>query len=347
MKRKSPLLFITTAVLSLLWADSTYAAVQDGDTVSGVTSFSVQINYNPSNDYPGQFWGLDKICVYLDETPIDSYQKKIVVEGNDDPFSSSVDLYPESGCASDSNNSTFSWVSGFQSIDFSLNTALIANGDHILSVVLVDYDGLEAPTNLNFTTYNTKFYPPDLSFNSEIFDCYDCLAIGVPYLLSWTFGTSASGNPTEVSSSLKLNNKWGSWTKAGRKNDKYTTKITLPGKTWIQVRAKWGGKYYYYKQLLNPGYTFVVSGPSNVRVGSTGRAKVRLPGVKNSRCVIIEKFYGDYGHSYQKSYGANMYGGSLTFSRSNQYSGTLDVTIECQIPGSTITGGLGWDVTYW
>lgn len=349
MRIKAAVSIIASLALSCVLTNGSVASVQDGETVSGVASLSVEVNYDSAAKSRGDFWYLDKICVYVDQIPIDTYQKKVTASGMSDPYLKTFDLYPKAGCASESNTDLFYFIEDFRSIDFNLNTSLLANGDHVISVVLVDTDGIKAPTYLNFTTSNTniKFAVPNITFNSEIFNCYDCLAIGVPYLLSWSIGASAKGSPAEVSSRLKLNNKWRGWTKAGRKNGKYIAKINLPGKTWIEVRAKWDGKYYYYKQLLNPGYTFVVNGPDTVRVGKTGTAKVRLPGVKTSRCVITEDFYGEYGHSYVKKFASTMYGGALIFSRSNKYPGTLDVTLECQIPGGTITGGLGWEVSYW
>jgi SH3-like domain-containing protein len=246
-------------------------------------------------------------------------------------------------------------VQSFDSVDFTLDTALLSNGKHEIEVTIENDSSTcsgecipDSVTTFSFTASNKSLLPPKIYFNPEIWNCADCMAIGIPYTLTATFGSSALGAPKEVSLHTKVNGVWGKYSSAKFKNKKWVfPPITMNANTWIEVKAKFGTRNWYYKQLLKPARRMIVSSPSEVRVGKSGTATVKLPGVNYSRCVVIQRFYADYGAGSVKQYAGSISGGKIFVSARYSSSGTLDGTVTCRVNGEEILASFGWDITYW
>ena len=341
--------------LALINQSSTHAAVSEGETVRGMQSFEIPVTI-PTYEYDFQF-ELGSLCVEVDDQPLNKFGLSSITLGGVEftDFGASSDFsISASGCTH--RLRYVEDVESFDSVQFRLNTALLSNGDHQVKVVvrndadtclgdcIPDYE-----TYFSFTTLNVSTTGPVIYFNPELFNCADCLAIGLPYSITATFGTSSWGSPTRVSSHLKLNGLWQNYAGASYKNKKWVlAPITIWGDTWVEVKASFkNGKSWYYKQLLRPRHRFSVSGSDEFRVGRVGSAKLSLPGVNYARCVVEMKFYPEYGLGRVRQFGANLYSGRLTVTGTYSTTGTLDGYITCRVNGEEVIGIFGWDVTYW
>jgi hypothetical protein len=334
-----------------IFADTADAEIQDGETVSGTQEFNVSV-YASNYDY----FDMGKLCLAVDGVPINKYNIWKVRLGNVQYFdfgSSTLFNLNSLGCTTrlymDED------ITAFDSVSFSLNTALLSNGSHELEITVQNTSMVcsggcipDSTTTLSFDSENNSLVPPNIYFNPELWNCSDCLAIGLPYTLTATFGSSALGSPSQVSLHYKSNGIWGQYTQAKFKNKKWVfAPLTLSSNTWIEVRAKFGKLNWYYKQLLKPTHRISVASPDEVRVGNSGTANFKLPGVSFARCVIVQRFYADYGRDSVKQFAANLSGGSLRVYASYSSSGSLDGTITCRVNGQEISQSWGWDVSYW
>ncbi|NBS62370.1 MAG: hypothetical protein EBT26_10125, partial [Microbacteriaceae bacterium] len=263
---------ISTGLLFAQLVSPANALVSEGETVKGIQNFDIAVN---GSSY--DFFDLGSLCVEIDGSPLNKFGVDSVTLGGVKFYnfgvSSDFDL-SSSGCTHRL------WmvedVESFESVQFRLNTALLSNGDHEVKITIRnDSDTCsgtcipDAETFFTFSSLNSGSSGPVIYFNSELFNCADCLAIGLPYNLTATFGVSSLGEPVKVSSHLKVKGTWQKYFPAVYKNKKWVlSSITVWGPTWLEVKAQFkNGKSWYYKQLLKPRYRFAVSGPSEVRVG--------------------------------------------------------------------------------